>query len=63
MTMLWHALLFVPIAYLVMIVHVAPQADDAPAVLRLAAHKTVKVVFWTAVIIVAMQLIALLFLP
>lgn len=62
-SLLGHVLLFIPIAFLVMVVYVAPRADDAGGILRLAFRKTGKVLFWTAVIIVAMQLLQLVFLP
>lgn len=62
-SLIGHAVLFVPIAYLVMIVYVAPHADDASTVARLAVKKTGKVVFWTVVIILAMQALQFVFLP
>jgi hypothetical protein len=62
-TLVGHVLLFVPIVFLVMIVYVAPHAEDARGVLRLAIPKTGKVVFWTGVIVAIMQVLALLFLP
>jgi hypothetical protein len=60
---LWRFLLLVPIAYLVMVVYVAPRTADGREVLRLAIPKTGKVMFWTVVIVVAMQVLQLLFLP
>jgi len=62
-TPLGHLLLFVPIAFLVMIVYVAPRADDARGVLRVAARKTVKLVGWTVGIVLAMWLLQAVFLP
>jgi hypothetical protein len=62
-TPLAHLLLFVPIALLVMTVYVASQAEDASGVLRLAARKTVKLVAWTVVIVLAMWLLQAVFLP
>ena len=63
MTYLWTFLLFVPIAYLVMVVYVAPHATAGGQLLRMAVPKTGKVLFWTAVIVAAMQLIQFVFLP
>lgn len=62
-SLLGHVVLFVPIAFLVMIVYVAPRAEDARGVIRLAIPKTGKVLFWTLVIIVVMQVLTALFLP
>lgn len=62
-TLLGHALLFVPTAFLVMMVYVAPHTEDAAGVVRLAAKKTVKVVFWTFVLLVAMQVLQFALLP
>lgn len=58
-----HLLLFVPIAFFVMIVYVAPRADDAHGVLRIAARKTVKLVGWTVGIVLTMWLLQAVFLP
>ena len=62
-TLLGHLLLFVPIAFLVMVVYVAPRADDAAGVLRIAVRKTGKVVFWTAVLVFGMQALQFVFMP
>ncbi len=63
MSYLWRYLLLVPIAYLVMIVYVAPRASEGGQLLRMAVPKTGKVMFWTAVIVVVMQVLQFLFLP
>jgi F0F1-type ATP synthase assembly protein I len=62
-TIFGHVLLFVPIAFLVMVVYVAPRATDARTVIQLAIPKTGKVLIWTLVIVVVMQLLTALFLP
>lgn len=62
-SLLGHVLLYVPIAFLVMVVYVAPRASDARGVLHLAIRKTGKVLFWTAVIVVGMQVLSAVFLP
>lgn len=62
-SILGHVLLFVPIAFLVMVVYVAPRAADARTVIQLAIPKTGKVLMWTLVIVVVMQVLTALFLP
>lgn len=62
-TIFGHVLLFVPIAFLVMVVYVAPRAADARTVIQLAIPKTGKVLLWTLVIVVVMQVLTALFLP
>jgi len=56
-------LLFVPIVYLVMVVYGGQHETDAAGVLRAAARKTVKVVFWVVVAVLVMELIEYLALP
>lgn len=63
MDLLIRALIFAPVALLVMIVYVAPQHAEPRPLLEAAVQKTGKVLLWTAVLIVAMQAIHLLFLP
>ncbi len=58
-----HILLFLPIAFLVMLVYVAPHATDASGVIRLAVRKTGKLVAWTFGIVLAMWLLEAVFLP
>ncbi len=62
-TSLGHLLLFLPIALLVMIVYVAPHAEDARGVLRLAVRKATKLVAWTVAIVLAMWMLQAVFLP
>lgn len=58
-----HILLFLPIAFLVMIVYVAPRAEDARGVLVLARRKSGKLLGWTVVIVLGMWLLESVFLP
>lgn len=59
---LGHVLLFLPIAWLVMLVYVAPRAEDARGVLQIAGKKTVKLLLWTVGIVLAMWLLQAVFL-
>ena len=55
--------LFLPAVFLVMVVYSAPLAPDAGGVVRIAVRKSVKVVIWTVVMVVVMQLLHVMFLP
>ena len=63
MSWLLRIALFVPITYLIMIAYSAPGQTDARGLATVAAKKTVKVVFWVAVIVVVMWIVQWLFLP
>ncbi len=63
MSVLINVLLFLPAAFLAMVTYSASAAPDAAGVVRVATKKTLKVVFWTVVILVVMQVIQWLFLP
>ena len=63
MSLALRILVYVPIAWLIMVAYVAPQSTDAGEVVRIASRKTVKVLFWTAVLIVAMFALEFVVLP
>lgn len=63
MSLVVRALLFVPILYLVMIVYVSPQCRDVAGTLRLARSKMLRVLFWTAVIVLVMEAIEFVAMP
>lgn len=56
-------LIFVPAVFCVMAVYSAPAATTASGVVQIAVRKTVKVVAWSAVLVVVMYLIEALLLP
>lgn len=55
--------IYVPIVFLIMVVYTGQGQADAAGVVRIAARKTVKVVWWTIVLVLAMAVLEYLFLP
>ena len=63
MSALIRLVLFVPIVFMISLVLSAPRSRDVQSMVRHASARSVRIYFWTAVVLVGLEVFSWLLLP